>query len=115
MYVILSDEAHEHKKEQQETCILCVFCVFREVLVTKLRAGYPASTLQDLHRGVTSAVSLMQSSLQQGKIQSLGIESQEQAKTAYLVNNVFLRLCLNSILRDLYCMGEAWCKNVKTQ
>ncbi|MCJ8737287.1 hypothetical protein PDJAM_G00022310 [Pangasius djambal] len=57
---------------------------FREVLVTKLRAGYPASTLQDLHRGVTSAVSLMQSSLQQGKIQSLGIESQEQAKTAYL-------------------------------
>lgn len=70
--------------------ILCV-CVCREVLVTKLRAGYPASTLQDLHRGVTSAVSLMQSSLQQGKIQSLGIESQEQAKTAYLVKNNILK------------------------
>ncbi|XP_053491414.1 conserved oligomeric Golgi complex subunit 4-like isoform X2 [Ictalurus furcatus] len=63
---------------------------FRDVLVTKLRAGYRASALQDLHRGVTSAVSLMQSSLQQGKIQSLGFESQEQAKNAYLVtlNNV---------------------------
>lgn len=90
MHVMLSDEAHEHEKEQQETHLygVCV-CVCREVLVTKLRAGYPASTLQDLHRGVTSAVSLMQSSLQQGKIQSLGIESQEQAKTAYLVNNFF--------------------------
>lgn len=69
--------------------LVCV-CMCREVLVTKLRAGYPASTLQDLHRGVTSAVSLMQSSLQQGKIQSLGIESQEQAKTAYLVNKYIL-------------------------
>ncbi|KTF76451.1 hypothetical protein cypCar_00015460 [Cyprinus carpio] len=67
---------------------------FREVLVCKLRAGYPVSALQDLQRGVSSAVSLMQSSLQQGKItnltQTLGIESQEQAKSAYLValNNV---------------------------
>ncbi|KAI4872932.1 hypothetical protein NFI96_005308 [Prochilodus magdalenae] len=57
---------------------------FREVLVCKLRAGYPASALQDLQRGVSSAVSLMQSSLQHGKIQTLGIESQEQAKSAYL-------------------------------
>uniref|UniRef100_A0A8C2ENB6 Conserved oligomeric Golgi complex subunit 4 n=1 Tax=Cyprinus carpio TaxID=7962 RepID=A0A8C2ENB6_CYPCA len=61
---------------------------FREVLVCKLRAGYPVSALQDLQRGVSSAVSLMQSSLQQGKItnltQTLGIESQEQAKSAYL-------------------------------
>uniref|UniRef100_A0A8C0YFC7 Conserved oligomeric Golgi complex subunit 4 n=1 Tax=Cyprinus carpio carpio TaxID=630221 RepID=A0A8C0YFC7_CYPCA len=67
---------------------------FREVLVCKLRAGYPFSALQDLQRGVSSAVSLMQSSLQHGKItnltQTLGIESQEQAKSAYLValNNV---------------------------
>ncbi|KAF4111190.1 conserved oligomeric Golgi complex subunit 4 [Onychostoma macrolepis] len=67
---------------------------FREVLVCKLRAGYPVSALQDLQRGVSSAVSLMQSSLQHGKItnltQTLGIESQEQAKSAYLValNNV---------------------------
>uniref|UniRef100_A0A673N5I7 Conserved oligomeric Golgi complex subunit 4 n=1 Tax=Sinocyclocheilus rhinocerous TaxID=307959 RepID=A0A673N5I7_9TELE len=61
---------------------------FREVLVCKLRAGYPVSALQDLQRGVSSAVSLMQSSLQHGKItnltQTLGIESQEQAKSAYL-------------------------------
>uniref|UniRef100_A0A8C2I3I9 Conserved oligomeric Golgi complex subunit 4 n=1 Tax=Cyprinus carpio TaxID=7962 RepID=A0A8C2I3I9_CYPCA len=61
---------------------------FREVLVCKLRAGYPFSALQDLQRGVSSAVSLMQSSLQHGKItnltQTLGIESQEQAKSAYL-------------------------------
>ncbi|XP_058257409.1 conserved oligomeric Golgi complex subunit 4 [Hemibagrus wyckioides] len=70
---------------------------FREVLVTKLRAGYPASTLQDLHRGVTSAVSLMQSSLQQGKIQSLGIESQEQAKTAYLVTLNNVQVCSENI------------------
>ncbi|XP_059366242.1 conserved oligomeric Golgi complex subunit 4-like [Carassius carassius] len=67
---------------------------FREVLVCKLRAGYPVSALQDLQRGVSSAVSLMQSSLQHGKItnltQTLGIESQEQAKNTYLValNNV---------------------------
>ncbi|TTL88683.1 Conserved oligomeric Golgi complex subunit 4 [Bagarius yarrelli] len=70
---------------------------FREVLVTKLRAGFPASTLQDLHRGVTSAVSLMQSSLQQGKIQSLGIESQEQAKTAYLVTLNNVQVCSENI------------------
>lgn len=72
------------------------FLVYREVLVSKLRAGYPVSALQDLQRGVSSAVSLMQSSLQHGKItnltQTLGIESQEQAKSAYLVSNksVFL-------------------------
>ncbi|KAM9460814.1 conserved oligomeric Golgi complex subunit 4 [Clarias gariepinus] len=70
---------------------------FREVLVTKLRAGFPASTLQDLHRGVTSAVSLMQSSLQQGKIQSLGIESQEQAKMAYLVTLNNVQVCSENI------------------
>uniref|UniRef100_A0A671NGV7 Conserved oligomeric Golgi complex subunit 4 n=1 Tax=Sinocyclocheilus anshuiensis TaxID=1608454 RepID=A0A671NGV7_9TELE len=61
---------------------------FVTVLVCKLRAGYPVSALQDLQRGVSSAVSLMQSSLQHGKItnltQTLGIESQEQAKSAYL-------------------------------
>lgn len=62
---------------------------FREVLVGRLRMGYPSSTLADLQRGVSSAVSLMQSSLQHGKIHT-HIESQEQAKNAYLVtlNNV---------------------------
>lgn len=83
------------------------FLVYREVLVSKLRAGYPVSALQDLQRGVSSAVSLMQSSLQHGKItnltQTLGIESQEQAKSAYLVSNksVFLshtQLCHFSLV-----------------
>lgn len=62
---------------------------FKEVLVGRLRMGYPGSTLADLQRGVSSAVSLMQSSLQHGKIHT-HIESQEQAKNAYLVtlNNV---------------------------
>ncbi|XP_028824735.1 conserved oligomeric Golgi complex subunit 4-like [Denticeps clupeoides] len=62
---------------------------FREVLVARLRVGYPGSTLADLQRGVSSAVSLMQSSLQHGKIHT-HIDSQEQAKHAYLVtlNNV---------------------------
>uniref|UniRef100_A0A8P4GMM6 Conserved oligomeric Golgi complex subunit 4 n=1 Tax=Dicentrarchus labrax TaxID=13489 RepID=A0A8P4GMM6_DICLA len=41
---------------------------FREVLYNKLRQGFPATTLQDIQRGVSSAVSLMQSSLQQGNI-----------------------------------------------
>ncbi|XP_062868741.1 conserved oligomeric Golgi complex subunit 4 isoform X1 [Trichomycterus rosablanca] len=70
---------------------------FSEVLVCKLRAGYPASTFQDLQRGVTSAVSLMQTSLQQGKIQTLGIESQEQAKSAYLVTLNNVEVCSENI------------------
>uniref|UniRef100_A0A8C5FX76 Conserved oligomeric Golgi complex subunit 4 n=1 Tax=Gadus morhua TaxID=8049 RepID=A0A8C5FX76_GADMO len=57
---------------------------FREVLYNKLRQGYPATTLQDFQRGVSSAVSLMQSSLQQGKFNALGIESTENAKAAFL-------------------------------
>lgn len=62
---------------------------FREVLATRLRMGYPSSALADLQRGVSSAVSLMQSSLQHGKIHA-HIESQDQAKNTYLVtlNNV---------------------------
>ncbi|CAF99558.1 unnamed protein product [Tetraodon nigroviridis] len=61
-----------------------------EVLLNKLRQGFPATTLQDIQRGVSSAVSLMQSSLQQGKFNTLGIESTENAKAAFLVtlNNV---------------------------
>uniref|UniRef100_A0A3Q2PCM8 Conserved oligomeric Golgi complex subunit 4 n=1 Tax=Fundulus heteroclitus TaxID=8078 RepID=A0A3Q2PCM8_FUNHE len=57
---------------------------FREVLYNKLRQGFPATTLQDIQRGVSSAVSLMQSSLQQGKFNTLGIESTENAKAAFL-------------------------------
>jgi len=57
----------------------------REVLYNKLRQGFPATTLQDIQRGVSSAVSLMQSSLQQGKFNTMGIESTENAKAAFLV------------------------------
>uniref|UniRef100_A0A674CLF7 Conserved oligomeric Golgi complex subunit 4 n=1 Tax=Salmo trutta TaxID=8032 RepID=A0A674CLF7_SALTR len=57
---------------------------FREVLYNKLRQGFPATTLQDIQRGVSSAVSLMQSSLQQGKFNNLGIDSAEVAKAAFL-------------------------------
>lgn len=57
----------------------------REVLYNKLRQGFPATTLQDIQRGVSSAVSLMHSSLQQGKFNTLGIESAEDAKASFLV------------------------------
>ena len=71
------------------SCLVSV-CPFlsspvREVLYNKLRQGFPATTLQDIQRGVSSAVSLMQSSLQQGKFNTLGIESAENAKAAFLV------------------------------
>lgn len=59
----------------------------REVLYNKLRQGFPATTLQDIQRGVSSAVSMMQSSLQQGKFNTLGIESTENAKAAFLVRD----------------------------
>lgn len=57
------------------------------MLFNKLRQGFPATTLQDIQRGVSSAVSLMQSSLQQGKFNTLGIESGENAKAAFLVRH----------------------------
>lgn len=65
----------------------CLSTPVREVLYNKLRQGFPATTLQDIQRGVSSAVSLMQSSLQQGKFNTLGIESAEHAKAAFLVIN----------------------------
>lgn len=66
-------------------CTPVVSSPAREVLFNKLRQGFPATTLQDIQRGVSSAVSLMQSSLQQGKFNTLGIESTENAKAAFLV------------------------------
>lgn len=78
---------------------LCSSCpCFREVLYNKLRQGFPATTLQDIQRGVSSAVSLMQSSLQQGKFNTMGIESAENAKAAFLVSptentNIYAKLC----------------------
>ncbi|XP_003970099.1 conserved oligomeric Golgi complex subunit 4 [Takifugu rubripes] len=90
---------------------------FREVLYNKLRQGFPATTLQDIQRGVSSAVSLMQSSLQQGKFNTLGIESTENAKAAFLVtlNNVeacsenitTLKRNLESDCSKLFIQGSA--------
>lgn len=57
----------------------------REVLCNKLKMGFPATTFQDFQRGVTSAVSLMHSSLQQGKFDTKGIESTDEAKQSFLV------------------------------
>uniref|UniRef100_A0A8D0Q2H1 Conserved oligomeric Golgi complex subunit 4 n=1 Tax=Sus scrofa TaxID=9823 RepID=A0A8D0Q2H1_PIG len=57
---------------------------FRDVLCNKLRMGFPATTLQDIQRGVTSAVNIMHSSLQQGKFDTKGIESTDEAKLSFL-------------------------------
>ncbi|KAM9826062.1 conserved oligomeric Golgi complex subunit 4 isoform 1-T1 [Syngnathus typhle] len=71
---------------------------FREVLYTKLRQGFPATTLQDFQRGVSSAVSLMQSSLQQGKFNTeFNIESAENAKAAFLVTLNNAEVCSENI------------------
>lgn len=60
----------------------------RDVLCNKLRMGFPATTLQDIQRGVTSAVSIMHSSLQQGKFDTKGIESTDEAKLSFLVGAI---------------------------
>lgn len=57
----------------------------RDVLCNKLRMGFPATTFQDIQRGVTSAVNIMHSSLQQGKFDTKGIESTDEAKLSFLV------------------------------
>ncbi|XP_076989110.1 conserved oligomeric Golgi complex subunit 4 isoform X2 [Tamandua tetradactyla] len=57
---------------------------FRDVLCSKLRMGFPATTFQDIQRGVTSAVNIMHSSLQQGKFDTKGIESTDEAKLSFL-------------------------------
>lgn len=49
--------------------------------------GFPATTLQDIQRGVTSAVNIMHSSLQQGKFDTKGIESTDEAKLSFLVGS----------------------------
>jgi hypothetical protein len=49
--------------------------------------GFPATTLQDIQRGVTSAVNIMHSSLQQGKFDTKGIESTDEAKLSFLVGD----------------------------
>ncbi|MGH0144877.1 UNVERIFIED_CONTAM: hypothetical protein FKN15_004310 [Acipenser sinensis] len=78
------------------TCVL--ESDFREVLYNKLRLGFPATTLQDIQRGVSSAVSLMQSSLQQGKFDTKGIESSEEAKISFLVTLNNVEVCSENIM-----------------
>ncbi|XP_059848488.1 conserved oligomeric Golgi complex subunit 4 isoform X2 [Hypanus sabinus] len=71
---------------------------FREVLYNKLRMGFPATTLQDIQRGVTSAVNIMHSSLQQGKFDTKGIESTDEAKQSFLVTLNNVELCSENLL-----------------
>ncbi|XP_041047489.1 conserved oligomeric Golgi complex subunit 4 [Carcharodon carcharias] len=71
---------------------------FREVLYNKLRMGFPATTFQDIQRGVTSAVNIMQSSLQQGKFDTKGIESTDEAKQSFLVTLNNVEMCSENLL-----------------
>ncbi|XP_053126976.1 conserved oligomeric Golgi complex subunit 4 isoform X2 [Hemicordylus capensis] len=71
---------------------------FREVLCNKLRMGFPATPFQDFQRGVTSAVSLMHSSLQQGKFDTKGIESTDEAKQSFLVTLNNVEVCSENIM-----------------
>uniref|UniRef100_K7F2I9 Conserved oligomeric Golgi complex subunit 4 n=1 Tax=Pelodiscus sinensis TaxID=13735 RepID=K7F2I9_PELSI len=64
---------------------------FREVLSTKLRLGFPATTFQDIQRGVTSAVS-------QGKFDTKGIESTDEAKQSFLVTLNNVEVCSENIM-----------------
>ncbi|XP_062327709.1 conserved oligomeric Golgi complex subunit 4 [Osmerus eperlanus] len=87
---------------------------FREVLYTKLRQGFPATTLQDIQRGVSSAVSLVHSSLQQGKFNTMSIESAEVAKAAFLVTLNNVEVCsenISTLKRNL----ESDCSKLFTQ
>uniref|UniRef100_S4RGB3 Conserved oligomeric Golgi complex subunit 4 n=1 Tax=Petromyzon marinus TaxID=7757 RepID=S4RGB3_PETMA len=86
----------------------------REVLNTKLRVGFPATTLQDIQRGVSSAVSLMQSSLQQGKFEARGIESTEEAKQSFLVTLNNTEVCSDNI-QTLKKTLEADCQMLLNQ
>ncbi|KAG8523664.1 Conserved oligomeric Golgi complex subunit 4 [Galemys pyrenaicus] len=70
---------------------------FRDVLSNKLRMGFPATTLQDIQRGVTSAVNIMHSSLQQGKFDTKGIESTDEAKLSFLVTLNNVEVCSENI------------------
>ncbi|XP_006199754.1 conserved oligomeric Golgi complex subunit 4 [Vicugna pacos] len=70
---------------------------FRDVLCNKLRMGFPATTLQDIQRGVTSAVNIMHNSLQQGKFDTKGIESTDEAKLSFLVTLNNVEVCSENI------------------
>lgn len=88
----------------------CVSLTVREVLYNKLRQGFPATTLQDIQRGVSSAVSLMQNSFQQGKFNTLGIESTENAKAAFLVLHKRTLPCPQAVLNLESLLVKLWGK-----
>ncbi|XP_044289985.1 conserved oligomeric Golgi complex subunit 4 isoform X1 [Varanus komodoensis] len=71
---------------------------FGEVLCSKLKLGFPATTFQDIQRGVTSAVSIVHSSLQQGKFDTKGIESTDEAKQSFLVTLNNVEVCSENIM-----------------
>lgn len=64
--------------------------------------GFPATTLQDIQRGVTSAVNIMHSSLQQGKFDTKGIESTDEAKMSFLVGGRQAGSWVSSIFKGYY-------------
>uniref|UniRef100_A0A8D0BBN1 Conserved oligomeric Golgi complex subunit 4 n=1 Tax=Salvator merianae TaxID=96440 RepID=A0A8D0BBN1_SALMN len=71
---------------------------FREVLCNKLKVGFPATSFQDFQRGVTSAVSIMHNSIQQGKFDTKGIESMDEAKQSFLVTLNNVEICSENII-----------------
>ncbi|XP_006747929.1 conserved oligomeric Golgi complex subunit 4 [Leptonychotes weddellii] len=88
---------------------------FRDVLCNKLRMGFPATTLQDIQRGVTSAVNIMHSSLQQGKFDTKGIESTDEAKLSFLVGS-HIELCQNNIsIIKKVLLGSSDCTKLFSQ
>lgn len=80
---------------------MLLFLLFREVLYNKLRLGFPATTFQDIQRGVTSAVNIMHSSLQHGKFDTKGIESTDEAKQSFLVCFFWSASC--TVLMMVHC------------
>ena len=66
----------------------------RELLVGRLQQGFPAGALQDLQRGVSSAVSLVQSGaaslVQPGRFEPRPIDSSQEAQRVFLVGQRLL-------------------------
>uniref|UniRef100_A0A8C4QWS1 Conserved oligomeric Golgi complex subunit 4 n=1 Tax=Eptatretus burgeri TaxID=7764 RepID=A0A8C4QWS1_EPTBU len=83
---------------------------FRELLVGRLQQGFPAGALQDLQRGVSSAVSLVQSGaaslVQPGRFEPRPVDSSQEAQRVFLVTLNNAELCceyihtLNSSLEE---------------
>uniref|UniRef100_UPI00358E2815 conserved oligomeric Golgi complex subunit 4-like n=1 Tax=Myxine glutinosa TaxID=7769 RepID=UPI00358E2815 len=74
---------------------------FRELLVGRLQQGFPAGALQDLQRGVSSAVSLVQSGaaslVQPGRFDPRPVDSSQEAQRVFLVTLNNAELCCEYI------------------